>query len=100
MLVRPESGLQLSPAQRQMEKGTGCRRPLQNRAGHGRELARLRDVLFHSGLPHGLVPIFCDAPEPYNVSHAHLECGWSELSVLVEYNRNYKALLHTKKSNS
>lgn len=97
VLVRPESGLQLSPAQRQMEKGTNCRRPLQNRVGCGWELAKLRDVLFHSGLPHGLVPIFCDGPEPYNVSHAHLECGWSELSMLVEYNTNYKSLLHTKK---
>lgn len=97
MLVRPESGLQLSPAQRQMEKGTNCRRPLQNRVECGPEVARLGDVLFYSELPRGLVPIFCDAPEPYNVSHAHVECGWSELSVLVEYNTNYKALLHTKK---
>lgn len=75
MLVRPESGLQLSPAQRHMEKGTNRRRPLQNRLGCGRELARLRDVLFHSELFQGLIPIFCDAPEPYNVSHVHLECG-------------------------
>lgn len=94
VLVRLDSGLQWSPAQRHMEKGTNCRKPLQNRVGCGRELARLRDVLFHSGLPRGLVPIFCHAPEPYNVRFR--VCGWSELSVLVEYNTSYKALLHTK----
>lgn len=53
---------------------------------------------FHPGLPRRLVPAFCNAPEPYNVSHTHLERGWPEMryAVGVQYTLDYQALKEIK----